>query len=277
MHDCLEGINTVIDTGSSLLSFMAYDPQLPVSVTRVPNMEVFLRLSQRGRDSVREPRVLLVGAEGKAGQRRLDNMSDELRFLAELFPQATVLAGDAATERQLAAMNRSNSIRSYDVIHLACHAETAVAALESALILNDAGSHGPGADGRLEAAELAFEYDLAPDLVTLSGCSTARNQARVWREYHSLAQVLVAGGARRVLASRWDVDDRATALFMEHFYRELERLRAATIPDSAGSATIHARAFGDATRWLRDLEDADGNRPYAHPIYWSGFTLIGLP
>jgi hypothetical protein len=30
-----------------------------------------------------------------------------------------------------------------------------------------------------------------------------------------------------------------------------------------------------AEGWLRDYTDADGERPFAYPFYWSAFVLIG--
>ena len=38
-----------------------------------------------------------------------------------------------------------------------------------------------------------------------------------------------------------------------------------------------AGALQRAKLWLRDYRDEDGDRPYAHPYYWSAFVLVGRP
>jgi CHAT domain-containing protein len=36
-----------------------------------------------------------------------------------------------------------------------------------------------------------------------------------------------------------------------------------------------ADALAEAENWVRQYRDAKGGHPFAHPVYWSGFTLIG--
>jgi len=38
-----------------------------------------------------------------------------------------------------------------------------------------------------------------------------------------------------------------------------------------------AAALSEAKRWLRNFTDDNGKKPFAHPVYWSGFILIGDP
>ena len=38
-----------------------------------------------------------------------------------------------------------------------------------------------------------------------------------------------------------------------------------------------AASLAEAKKWLREYEGEDGSRPFEHPIYWSGFTLTGIP
>jgi CHAT domain-containing protein len=67
-------------------------------------------------------------------------------------------------------------------------------------------------------------------------------------------------GARRVVASLWRVQDRATAELMARFYR--------------GLLEEH-RDPADALRQaqLAMLSDSDGS--YSFPYYWAGFVLQG--
>ena len=65
-------------------------------------------------------------------------------------------------------------------------------------------------------------------------------------------------GARSALATLWVVNDRASALLISEFYRQLE-----------DASTSKAKALQQAQLLL--LND----RAYRHPGYWSPFLLIG--
>jgi CHAT domain-containing protein len=77
--------------------------------------------------------------------------------------------------------------------------------------------------------------------------------------------VLFAAGARAVVASLWEVDDEAAALLMGRFYENL----------TAAEPTSIAHALREASLWLRDYTDDSGAHPFEHPIYWSGFIVLG--
>jgi hypothetical protein len=66
------------------------------------------------------------------------------------------------------------------------------------------------------------------------------------------------GGARRVVASLWQVDDRATAQLMGHFYRGMlkENLRPA--------AALRAAQI-----------EMSRNPRWSSPYYWAGFVMQG--
>jgi CHAT domain-containing protein len=116
------------------------------------------------------------------------------------------------------------------------------------------------------------------------------------------AQAFLSRGARCVVLSRWQVSDDATALLMRRFYQNLLGKR-----DGLKKAMGRAEALEEARDWLRSLsrEEAGaavaslprgqvkalpgtgkppaarpvprGEKPYAHPYYWSAFVLIGDP
>jgi CHAT domain-containing protein len=66
-------------------------------------------------------------------------------------------------------------------------------------------------------------------------------------------------GARRLVASLWDVDDQSTAALMESFYRKLQ------------AGTAPAWALRDAKR-----EVARSVRPaHRFPYYWASFVMVG--
>ena len=82
-----------------------------------------------------------------------------------------------------------------------------------------------------------------------------------------LATAFLQAGARSLVASLWSVQDEPTRLFMESFYRHWKEL---------DGPRAKARAMDMARSDLRSFE-RDGERPYAHPAYWSAFVLIGNP
>jgi CHAT domain-containing protein len=67
----------------------------------------------------------------------------------------------------------------------------------------------------------------------------------------------LAAGAHQVVASRWNVDSKATQILFEHFYRELRR------EDDASGALRAAQAY------LQSRSET------SHPYYWSAFTTFG--
>lgn len=96
---------------------------------------------------------------------------------------------------------------------------------------------------------------LGAELVTLSGCATGLNAVVGSDELLGLLRGLLYAGARSVLASLWDVNDRSTAEFMRLFYSRLVR--------SADKAAALSGA-------MRDLRAR-----YPHPYYWAPFVLVG--
>lgn len=74
----------------------------------------------------------------------------------------------------------------------------------------------------------------------------------------NLARAFLSAGARSVVASLWNVDDRATATLMESFYRHLAA--GASVRDALRMAQVD---------FIKDY----GNK--AQPYFWAGFEVIG--
>ena len=68
----------------------------------------------------------------------------------------------------------------------------------------------------------------------------------------------IRSGVRSALAGLWPLDDRATAVFMEHFYQAL-----------AQPKVTKAEAFRQAQLAL--MQDSRFSTPY----YWSPFVMVG--
>ncbi len=175
----------------------------------------------------------------------LDEAQQVATRLARLSP--TLRTGVRASEQ-----SAKNDTRGASYLHFATHGLVSeTRPLNSSLVLSDGG----GQDGYLRAREV-YALDVEADLVVLSGCSTARGRF-TGDGVFGLPRAFLYAGAASVVASLWDISDRATVFFMDRFYAELLRTS-----DKAGAL----RAAQLATR-----------QRYPHPALWAPFILIGEP
>jgi CHAT domain-containing protein len=175
--------------------------------------------------------------------------------IGKLMPagQVTALTGFDASP---AAFRRADLAR-YDVIHVAAHTLLDNRHPElSGLVLSLVDHQGRPRDGFLRLFDI-YEMKLRAELVVLSACETSIGPATRGEGMIGLSRGFLAAGARRVLASLWKVDDRATAEFMRHFYSDL--VKGASAADAL-SAARHAMRADPAWR---------------SPYYWGAFVLQG--
>jgi hypothetical protein len=92
-------------------------------------------------------------------------------------------------------------------------------------------------------------------LVMLSACSTAVGSSRSNLGSQALADGFLAGGARNVVASLWNVDTAATRVLMKVFYAGL---RDRLPPAQALSRAVKA---------------VKANPEWRHPYFWAAFQL----
>ena len=139
-------------------------------------------------------------------------------------------------------------------VHFTAHATANLdSPLDSAVILS-----GPDAAFKLYARDVAAQ-PLQAELVTVSGCRTAGERTYSGEGLVGFAWAFLRGGARRVVAGLWDVDDKSTAELMDLLYAGL------AAGDPAGKALRAAKLTllrrGGAT---------------AQPYYWAPFELFTL-
>jgi CHAT domain-containing protein len=278
-------------SGTSLLALG--DP----AFTRRPDPRPETLIVQRGPD-----------ADPLPGARR------EVAALAALVPGATVLLGSDASEQRLDELIGQGKLKYYRLIHLATHGQVnwEQPELSSVLLARDnlpdplrqAQRSRKVYTGDLTVATIRGEWKnaLDADLVVLSACVTGLGTESHGDGMLGFAQAFLSRGARCVVLSRWYVSDDATALLMRRFYQNLLGKR-----DGLKKALGRAEALEEARNWLRNLsrkeagaavaslprgtvkplpgtgKTADprpmppGEKPYAHPYYWSAFVLIGDP
>lgn len=242
-----------LSTGVALLQGRAH-PGRPRSAFIVAD-PVFgasdLRLALEERDPGTEravstvlPRLLNTQWEAEAVARYL--REDRVRLLRGFDARRdVVLATDLAA---------------YDILHFATHVTVDGTHPElSAIELSSVDEDGAPVVGALRAHEL-WRQVLRAQLVVLSGCDSARGTVVKGEGVNGFGRLFLLNGASRVMLSLWQVDDRATARFMEAFYRHWL--------GSSSPRTV-ARALA-----LARLE-MSRHPEFGHPRHWAGFSLQG--
>jgi CHAT domain-containing protein/tetratricopeptide (TPR) repeat protein len=138
--------------------------------------------------------------------------------------------------------------------------------------------HSPGATAGILTAEAIASLALGHvRMVVLSACETGLGKVAGGEGVFGLQRAFHQGGAERVVASLWKVDDDATRALMIEFYRNLwgkglgtaEALRQAQL-------TMRSR-FDPVARKLRGLEPLDVPTGKRGPSVfdWAAFVLSG--
>jgi tetratricopeptide (TPR) repeat protein len=261
----------------------------------------------------RQADQLLAQVRGGERYAELPGTQVEITRLAELFEPKTVttLTRAAASEQSLDDLRRAGTLTKFRYLHFATHGKANdVRAFESALLLTppaklpEVRAGEPYLEGRLTAGEVLEYWKLDCELVTLSACESGLGRRGGGDGLLGFAQAFLTAGSRSVCLTLWQVDDTATALLMDRFYRNLLGKRA-----DGGKPMGKAAALREAKDWLRTLTAAEAlerlgvitqgvvrgerpvrqemkavpkdgakeDKPYAHPRYWAAFILIGDP
>ncbi len=145
------------------------------------------------------------------------------------------------------------------IVHLATHGTFSSRADETYILASDGPIYVNELDTLLRDREQVSADPI--ELLILSACQTAAGDSRATL---GLAGVAIRAGARSTLASLWQVDDRATALFMGTFYQEL-----------VNSKVSKAEALRRAQVALLKQDFQDENPGFVRPRYWAAYVLIG--
>ncbi len=187
---------------------------------------------------------------------RLPATGGEVAGIAGLFPhQATriFLRREASEENVKRAVAAVQARRWHFAAHTLVSDERPQ---DSGLVL--ALDADPAEDGLLQVSEI-FALHMPSDLVVLSACETALGPRIRGEGVLGLSRAFLFAGARSLLASLWQVEDRSTAELMLAFY---EHLQSGSDPGTA----------------LREAKLELLARPRtAHPFYWAPFILTGRP
>jgi CHAT domain-containing protein len=164
-------------------------------------------------------------------------------------------AVDFQANRTLAT---SAELSQYQIVHFATHGLINNTHPElSGVVLSLVDEKGRPQNGFLRLYDL-YNLKLSADLVVLSACQTALGKEIRGEGLVGLTRGFMYAGAPRVVASLWQIDDRATAEFMKRFYEGMlgQKLRPAAALRAAQAS------MSKDPRWQQ-------------PHYWAAFTLQG--
>ena len=198
-----------------------------------------------------------AATSGEVAQlKRLPATAHEARSIVKLVEPGQsllVLGFDANRESVMQA-----NLGDYRIVHFATHGliDSRYPALSS-LSFSQFDKNGKPLDGSLRLHDI-YKLKLNADLVTMSACSTALGREIAGEGLTGLTQGLMYSGSRSVLASLWQVPDRATAELMKRFYQNL--LNEKQKPAAA----------------LRNAQlDLSSQPRWRSPYFWSAFVLQG--
>ncbi len=230
-----------VETGTYLIDEFA--------ITMMPSGTTLVQLQERGNTTpALTGQELIVANAAAPGLATLANADREATEIARLLGVAeTVNVAESLLHEQ--AANAS-------LLHISAHAQLNTNwPMLSVIHLGADAVH----NGRLEVREI-YGLGLAPgmELVVLSGCETG--VSTTGNEFGLLNQAFLVSGAQRVVASLWNVNDKASADLLIDFMARRQ----------SGNYSNDATALQAA---ILALKEDQKDQPYL----WASFVLTGLP
>ena len=231
--------------------FSADDDRLKAGVPKVPMTPASIDTS-----TTRRLEYTPDGSAGNLVIRRLLFTRQEAEQILAVAPRSSNLeALDFKADRATAT---SGELGRYRYVHFATHGYLDSQRPDlSAVVLSLIDKNGNPQDGFLRAHDI-YNLKLSADLVVLSACQTGLGKDIKGEGLVGLTRGFMYAGARRVVVSLWNVNDKATAELMQRFYSGM--LRENLTPAAA----------------LRKAQNELARDPQWHsPYYWAAFVLQG--
>lgn len=154
-------------------------------------------------------------------------------------------------------------------------------------------------DGILTAEDISGLDLMDTELVVLSACETGMGDIFTGEGVFGLRRAFVLAGVKTLITSLWKVDDLATAILMERFYKNLIQLKHGCY-EALHNAKLYLRGITIGQmkegEWLtlelidelsggeprkshklRELlQKSDAHKPYTDPYYWGSFICQGV-
>lgn len=245
----------------------------------VPSATILLRSGPTRVGATTTPLpIFALGYNDAAGERPLRFAEAEARHVAALLGGGASVGTAATRERLLAAPDTA-------ILHVAGHARFDPT--------DPLGSDLGLADGPVSARDLIDGLRLPGGLAVLSTCTSGTSRVVAGDELLGLQRALFLAGATAIVCTSWEAADIVALLVMDHFYRAV---RSGTPPAAAlrdAQVAVRSMTRAELTTLIARWEDegaplveiaadlvalvgaAADARPFADPIYWATFMLIG--
>jgi CHAT domain-containing protein len=178
-------------------------------------------------------------------QQRLEYSQEEIESIGSLLSNGEIYLSINATETIF-----KNNVEDASLVHLSTHS---FLYKNNPLILFS--NTDKENDGYLEVGEI-LNLNLKSDMVVLSSCKSGLGKVDKAEGIIGMQKAFFDAGAKSVIVSLWDVNDKYTSIFMKYFYSFL----------SNGVSKSEALRFAK----LKFIKQINPN-----PYYWSAFTIAG--
>ena len=224
-----------------------------VRITTVPSLIALKLIRESPKDFHSNTGALLVG-DPSVDQipmklTQLPYARREVEMIAKLL-NTTPLTGRDATKSEV--LRRITSVA---LVHIAAHGRQETGEIALAPNVERASQIPKKQDFLLTMADVQA-VRLKARLVVLSCCHSGRGEVKS-EGVVGIARAFLCAGARSVLVSLWAIDDEATLLFMERFYKQLAYGERASL------------ALYQAMKSLRETQQ------FSAVKHWAPFVLIG--
>ena len=187
---------------------------------------------------------------------RLPFSRKEAKAILSVAPDGEVMeALDFEASRRIAT---STELKQYRIVHFATHGLLDSKHPElSGLVLSLVNQQGKPENGFLGLQDI-YNLKLPAELIVLSACDTGLGKEVRGEGLVGLTRGFMHGGATRIVASLWSIDDAATSELMGRFYKAMFR---------KGLSPASALRSAQIQMWKQ-------NR-FSDPYYWAAFTIQG--
>lgn len=204
-------------------------------IARAPSTSVLKVCRDKKIQKTEQDLVLAVADE------MTPHINEEVEALRKLLPKGLFFVGSEAREDKLRRYGQTAG-----KLHIAAHGIfRADNPMFSSLRLGDSW---------LNLFDI-FNLQLGAELTVLSACETGMSAVWEGDELLGLARGFLYAGTPSLVVSLWTVNDRSTALLMQHFYEGLQ------------NGISKAAALQDAVLKVKAI--------FPHPYYWAPFILMG--
>lgn len=248
LHKDLTISNQVVVVGDPI--FDENDERVKVSNLVVKNMENSLKDEQIELSS----QSLNLREITEKNTARLTFTNEESKAIQKLFPNAKLLLGFEAIEKNLNKLKNSKLL----ILHLATHTVINTNDPElSFIMLSAIAENGERINSYLTLQDV-YNLNLSADLVVLSSCQSGLGRQFKGEGLLGFGHAFLSTGTSKLITTLWDVDDQFTSIFMKKFYENLN-----SDPKNAVDALQKTQqSFITDPKW-------------SNPFYWAAFNIQG--